>query len=202
MKQKPLKKFFHDQFQEHTLIAQRTEGKIFKSFENVVKICVTAIKKNKKIILFGNGGSASDAQHIATELTVRFSKNRKAIAAIAITTDTSALTAIGNDFGFKFLFSRQIEAIANQGDVAIGITTSGQSENIIIALKEAKEMRLTTIAFCGKNTKELDKITDEIISIPAINTSRIQEMHITVGQMLCNAIEHDLKLSHFVKSEN
>ena len=201
MKKKNLEKFYKDQFEEHILIAQRTEERIYQSFENVVQICVRAIKKNKKIIIFGNGGSASDAQHIATELTVRFSKNRKAIAAIAITTDTSALTAIGNDLGFKFLFSRQIEAIANQGDVAFGITTSGRSENIIIALKEAKKMKLSTIAFCGKNTKRLDKITDEIVSIPAINTSRIQEMHITVGQMLCNAIENELKLSHFVKSE-
>lgn len=201
MKKKKLEKFYKDQFKEHMLITQRTEERIYKSFENIVQICVGAIKKNKKIIIFGNGGSASDAQHIATELTVRFSKNRKAIAAIAITTDTSALTAIGNDLGFKFLFSRQIEAIANQGDVAFGITTSGRSENIIIALKEAKKMKLSTIAFCGKNTKKLDKITDEIVSIPAINTSRIQEMHITVGQMLCNAIENDLKLSHFVKSE-
>ena len=147
MKKKNLEKFYKDQFKEHILIAQRTEERIYQSFENVVQICVRAIKKNKKIIIFGNGGSASDAQHIATELTVRFSRNRKAIAAIAITTDTSALTAIGNDLGFKFLFSRQIEAIANHGDVALGITTSGKSENIIIALKEAKKMKLNTIAF-------------------------------------------------------
>ncbi|MDC3091840.1 SIS domain-containing protein [Rickettsiales bacterium] len=201
MKKKTLEKFYYDQFQEHILIAQRTKEKNYVSFKNIVQICVAAIKKNKKIIIFGNGGSASDSQHIATELTVRFSKNRKAIAAIAITTDTSALTAIGNDLGFKFLFSRQIEAIANPGDVALGITTSGQSENIIIALKQAKKMKLSTIAFCGKNVKLLDKITDQILSIPATNTSRIQEMHITVGQMLCNAIEHDLKLSTFVNSE-
>ncbi len=201
MKKQILEKFYYDQFREHILIAQRTKDKNYESFKNIVQICVNALKKNKKIIIFGNGGSASDSQHIATELTVRFSKNRKAIAAIAITTDTSALTAIGNDLGFKFLFSRQIEAIANTGDVALGITTSGQSENIIIALKQAKKMKLSTIAFCGKNIKLLDKITDQILSIPATNTSRIQEMHITIGQMLCNAIEHDLKLSTFVKSE-
>ena len=196
-----LEVFFESQLEEHIEVAKLSKISLFSSFKKTVQICVNALKKNKKIILFGNGGSAADAQHIATELTVRFSKNRKAIAAIAITTDTSALTAIGNDLGFKFLFSRQIEAIANQGDVAFGITTSGRSENIIIALKEAKKMKLSTIAFCGKNTKRLDKITDEIVSIPAINTSRIQEMHITIGQMLCNAIENDLKLSHFVKSE-
>ena len=130
------------------------------------------IKKKIKSYFFGNGGSASDAQHLATELSVRFSKDRTAIAAISLVTDTSALSAIGNDFGFEFLFSRQIEAIGNSGDVAIGISTSGRSQNVINGLKIAKEKSLKSIAFTGNYTKDLDKFCDQVISIPAKNTSK------------------------------
>ena len=111
---------------------------------------------------------------------------------MALTTDTSALTAIGNDLGFEFLFSRQVEAIGNSGDVSIGITTSGKSKNILLAIKKSREMGLKTIGLTGKDTTNLKRICDVIISIPAKNTSRIQEMHITVGQMLCNALEYRL----------
>ena len=201
MKKTSLQSFFDSQFEEHILVASRSHKVLYSSFSKAVSICIRALRKNKKIIFFGNGGSASDAQHIATELTVRFSKNRKALAALAITTDTSALTAIGNDFGFKYIFARQIEALGNEGDVALGITTSGRSENVILGLKKSKKCGMQTICFCGKDKELLEKITDTIISIPAVNTSRIQEMHITIGQMLCNAIEKGLKLSEFVKSE-
>ena len=200
-KKEMLEVFFESQLEEHIEVAKLSKISLYSSFKKTVQICVNALKKNKKIILFGNGGSASDAQHIATELTVRFSKNRKAIPAIAITTDTSALTAIGNDFGFEFLFTRQIEALGIVGDVALGITTSGKSKNVILALKKARALELKTVAFCGKNTLQLKKFSDQIISIPAKNTSRIQEMHITVGQMLCNAIEKELNLTSFVDSE-
>ena len=201
MKQTSLELFFNSQFEEHILVANRSHEQLYKPFSKAVSVCVNSLKRNKKIIIFGNGGSAADAQHIATELTVRFSKNRKALAAIAITTDTSTLTAIGNDFGFEYLFARQIQALGNKGDVSIGISTSGKSENIILGLKESKNIGMQTISFCGKNKEKLEKVSDTIISIPASNTSRIQEMHITIGQMLCNAIEEGLKLSKFVKSE-
>ena len=158
-------------------------------------------KKKKKLLFFGNGGSASDAQHLATELSVRFSKDRTAIAAISLVTDTSALSAIGNDFGFEFLFSRQIEAIGSAGDVAIGISTSGKSKNVINGLKIAKQMGLKSLAFSGKYTENLDEFCDQVISIPAKNTSRIQELHIMYGQMLCNAIEFKLGLAPLVKEE-
>ena len=201
MGKEKLEVFFTSQFEEHIMVAKKTENSTYKVFKNCLAICVKALKKGKKIIIFGNGGSASDAQHIAAELVVRFSKNRKPIPALAITTDTSALTAIGNDFGFEYLFSRQIEAIGNKEDVAIGISTSGKSKNVILALKKSKEVKMKTISFCGKYVKEVEEFSDEIISIPAINTSRIQEMHITIGQMLCNAIEESMKLAPFVVSE-
>ena len=196
-----IKQFFKNQFDEHINVTKKTAKNIYPSFNKILNICENALKKEKKILFFGNGGSASDSQHLATELTVRFSKNRTAISAIALTTDTSALTAIGNDFGFKFLFSRQIEAVGNPGDVSIGITTSGESENILLGIKKSKEMRLKTIAFTGHNVTNLNNICDAIISIPAKNTSRVQEMHITVGQMLCNALEYKLGLSKLVKEE-
>ena len=162
---------------------------------------LSLLKKKKKIIFFGNGGSASDSQHLATELTVRFSKNRKAIPALSLVTDTSTISAIANDFGFKYLFSRQIEAIGEKGDVAIGISTSGKSPNVIEGLKSAKRKNIKCVIFTGKNSVGFRKNYDCVISIPAKNTSRIQEMHITIGQMLCNAIEYKLKLAPLVNEE-
>ena len=198
---KDLKFFFENQFIEHKNVLEKTRLSISESFHDSLMICLEALKKKKKILFFGNGGSASDSQHLATELTVRFNSNRPAIAALALTTDSSTITAVGNDFGFEFLFSRQIEALGNPGDVAIGISTSGKSKNIIVGLKKAQEIGLKTICFTGKHTKNLKNICSSVISIPAKNTSRIQEMHIFIGQMLCNAIEKGLNLSDYVESE-
>ena len=198
---KELESFFVNQINEHQLIVEKSRGLLMNSFINAVNICSDSLKKNKKLLFFGNGGSASDAQHLATELSVRFSKDRTAIAAISLVTDTSALSAIGNDFGFEFLFSRQIEAIGSAGDVAIGISTSGKSKNVINGLKIAKQMGLKSLAFSGKYTENLDEFCDQVISIPAKNTSRIQELHIMYGQMLCNAIEFKLGLAPLVKEE-
>ena len=120
---------------------------------------------------------------------------------MSLVTDTSTITAVANDFGFKYLFSRQIEAIGEKGDVAIGISTSGKSQNVIEGLKSAKKNKIKCIIFTGKNSEGFGKFCDCIISIPAKNTSRIQEMHITIGQMLCNAIEYKLKLATLVNEE-
>ena len=196
-----LTEFFNNQLDEHNRILKLCREYLIKDFLRVVEICIDSLKNNNKIFFFGNGGSASDAQHLATELTVRFSKDRDAIAAISLATDTSTLTAIGNDFGFEYLFSRQIEALGNEGDVAIGISTSGKSQNVINAFKSAKKKNMKCIAFTGKNISNVEKFCDSIISIPAKNTSRIQEMHITIGQMLCNAIEYKLGLSELVDEE-
>tara|TARA_B100000941_G_C28201060_1_gene396857 strand:+ start:15 stop:623 length:609 start_codon:yes stop_codon:yes gene_type:complete len=194
-------RFFFSQVNEHLDVASNCKNSLLPSFKRCLKICLSSLRKKRKILFFGNGGSAADAQHLATELVVKFSENRKAIPALSLTTDTSVLTATGNDFGFKSVFSRQIEAIGNTGDVAIGISTSGKSENIIKALEKAKEQKLKCIALTGKYTKDVMPFCDEIISIPATNTSRIQEMHIFFGQILCNAIEYELKLANLVKED-
>ena len=146
-------------------------------------------------MFFGNGGSAGDAQHLATELTIRYKKNRAAIAAIALTTDTSALTAAGNDLGFEQIFARQIEALGRPGDVAVAISTSGKSPNVIAALKQAKAMRLVTAALGGKGGGDLAGLADHLLVVPSDTTARIQEMHITLGQMLCGALEIELGLA-------
>ena len=196
-----LKNFFQSQFSEHLQVINKTKATVEQNFLNVLEICYDSIKNGNKIIFFGNGGSAADAQHLSTELIVRFSKNRKSIPALSLVTDTSALSAIGNDLGFEFIFSRQLEALGKEGDVVIGISTSGKSLNIIKGLKYAKENGMKSIAFTGMYIKDLEKITNEIISIPAINTSRIQEAHILIGQMLCNALEFRLGLSPLVDEE-
>ena len=196
-----IKNFFLSQINEHELVIEKTKLSVERNFLNLVNICVKSLKNGKKIIFFGNGGSASDAQHLSTELTVRFCENRKSIPAISLVTDTSAISAIGNDYGFKYIFSRQLEAIGQAGDVAIGITTSGKSQNVLEGLQYAKKNKMKSVAFTGRNIKKIEKITDEIISIPAKNTSRIQEAHILIGQMLCNALEFQLGLSPLVNEE-
>lgn len=147
------------------------------------------------LIFFGNGGSAADAQHLATELTVRYQSNRRAIAAIALTTDTSALTAAANDFGYETVFARQLEAIGRPGDLALGISTSGRSPNVVRALEVARERGLTAAALTGGDGGVLAGLADPLIVVPSHRTARIQEMHITLGQMLCGALEKELGLA-------
>ena len=142
-----------------------------------------------KIIICGNGGSAADAQHIAAELVVRFKDNRESIPAIALTTDTSILTSIGNDLGFKFIFSRQLESIGKDTDFLILISTSGKSENILECMKEAKKIGMKTLSLIGNDSSLLDNDSDYIISIPSDVTGVIQQAHITIGQLFCMILE-------------
>ena len=146
-------------------------------------------------MFFGNGGSAADAQHLAAELTIRYKKNRPAIAALALTTDTSALTAAGNDLGFEMVFARQLEALGRPGDVAIAISTSGKSANVIAGLRQARAMGLVTVAFGGKGGGDMAGLADHLLAVPSAVTARVQEMHITLGQMLCAALEIELGLA-------
>ena len=187
-----IQRFFDAEFDEHAAVLSAAREALGKPFARLVTVCVAAITAGNKLMFFGNGGSAADAQHLATELTVRYKTNRPAISALALTTDTSALTAIGNDFGFDELFSRQIEALGKPGDVAIGITTSGKSPNILRALAQAKKMGITAAAFGGKGGGELAGLADPLLVVPSNTTARIQEMHIMLGQMLCGAIEIEL----------
>ena len=184
--------FFDDEFEEHATVVAATRAELRGPFEALVDVCVSSLKGGGKILFFGNGGSAADAQHLATELTVRYIKNRPAIAAVALTTDSSALTAIGNDLGFEHLFARQIEAIGKPGDVAIGISTSGASANVIRGLTVAREMGLVAVAFTGKEGGDLPGLSDPLLIVPSATTARIQEMHIMLGQMLCGALEKAL----------
>ena len=163
-----------------------------KVFYNLCEKSIKALKTNKKILFFGNGGSAADSQHLATEITVRFKKNRRALPAISLATDTSALTAIGNDFSFKKIFARQIDAIGNRGDIAIGITTSGNSENLNEALKMCKLKKINFFLFSGNNGGKLKNYTKNIILIPSNITSTIQTVEILIGQTLCKIIEKHL----------
>ena len=185
---------FDSEFAQHLAVAQATKAGLREPFERIAGICVNAVRSGHKILFFGNGGSAADAQHLATELTIRYKKDRPAIAAIALTTDSSALTAAANDFGFEHVFARQIEALGKPGDVAIGITTSGRSPNIVRALEVAKAMGLACVAFTGGSGGEMARVADQVLLVPSDVTARIQEMHITLGQMLCAALEIELGL--------
>ena len=153
------------------------------------EICTKSLKQNGKIMFCGNGGSAADSQHLSAELVSKLSYDRPALNAMALTTDTSALTAIGNDYGYLYSFSRQVEAIGNAGDVLIGISTSGKSKNVIEAIKSAKNKKILTIGFLGKEGKEIGDLVDYQINIPSIETPKIQEGHISVGHILCGIIE-------------
>ncbi len=153
--------------------------------------CLSAYKNGNKILIAGNGGSAADAQHIAAEFVSRFEFDRPGLPALALTTDTSILTAIGNDYGFERLFSRQIEANSKPGDIFIGISTSGNSPNILAALKSAKEHGLTTIGLAGSGGK-IQNECDICISVPSSHTPRIQESHILIGHIICAFVEEEL----------
>ncbi len=189
-----MKKFWTAEFDEHKAVVAETADALSDPFSKLVDACEKSVRGGGKILFFGNGGSAADAQHLATELTVRYKTDRAAIAAIALTTDTSALSAIGNDFGFEHLFSRQVEALGRKGDVAIGISTSGTSKNVLRALDQAKKQGLVTVGFTGKSGGNMGPLCDVLLKVPSTTTARIQEMHITLGQMLCGALEIRLGL--------
>ena len=186
--------FLEAEFTEHIDVARATAAQVGTPFAELLGHCVRAVGAGNKIVLFGNGGSAGDAQHLATELVVRYKRDRAAIPALALTTDTSALTAIGNDFGFEHLFERQIEALGAAGDVAIGISTSGKSRNVLLALQAARKKDMVAAAFGGGDGGELVGVADPLLIVPSAVTARIQEMHITLGQMLCGALELELGL--------
>ena len=177
------------EFEEHLKTSQSTFESISYSVEVAAKLCIDCLKNGNKILLFGNGGSAADAQQIAAELVGRYKTERKGLAAIALTTDTSALTAIGNDSGYDRVFDRQVEALANTGDVAIGISTGGTSANVTSALKLAKDLDCKTIGFSGRGGGEMNELCDINIVVPSQDTARIQEMHIVIGHTICHLID-------------
>jgi len=173
--------------------------KVIKEIKNLTPIIteiskkiINAYKNKKKVVLFGNGGSAADAQHIAAEFVGKFYKDRDSLPSLAFHTNTSVLTATANDFGYDLVFERQVSSFVEQGDVAIGISTSGNSPNVIKGLIKAKEKGAITVGFTGQNKSEVEEITDICLKIPSTDTPRIQEGHITVGHIICYLVEKEL----------
>ncbi|MBL7132021.1 MAG: D-sedoheptulose 7-phosphate isomerase [Candidatus Omnitrophica bacterium] len=158
----------------------------------IVNCIIECLKRGGKVIFFGNGGSAADCQHLAAEFVGRYKKDRKALAAVALTTDTSILTSLANDYGFEVIFAKQIEALGNKGDVAIGISTSGKAKNVIMGIRKAKEMNLKTIGLSGCDGGTLAKVADMSLIVPSKITARIQEAHITIGHIICELAEEAL----------
>jgi len=184
--------FFTAELDEHGAVLDATREALREPFARLVAACIGAVRGGHKIVFLGNGGSAADSQHLAAELAVRYKRNRKAIAALALTTDTSTLTAVGNDFGFEELFARQVEALCRPGDVVIAISTSGNSENVIRALNTAREMGVTAAGLGGRDGGRMKGLADPLLVVPSADTARIQEMHITIGHMLCGALEREV----------
>ena len=180
-------------FDEHINVINQSKQNLSKQIEEICIIIRNSILQGNKLLLFGNGGSAGDAQHIAAEFTGRFIHERKALPAIALTTDTSAITAIGNDYGFDKIFQRQVEALASKGDVLIGISTSGNSQNVINGLEVGKLKGCNTIAFTGRDGGKISKSCDINLIIPSSNTARIQEAHILVGHIICEYVDNLFK---------
>ncbi|MDO8577858.1 MAG: D-sedoheptulose 7-phosphate isomerase [Dehalococcoidales bacterium] len=169
-------------------LTRSTLGKI----EAMVDLILAAYRSGGKVIFCGNGGSAADAQHLAAELVGRFKLERRALPAIALNTNTSILTALGNDYGYETVFSRQVEALANKNDIVIGLSTSGNSPNIIKAIEAAKSRGAKTIGLSGGNGGKLAKVADLAVVVPSDNTPRIQEAHITIGHIVCELVEREL----------
>ena len=188
-------RIFRECFREHEELLTAVRTSCAGPLDMLAKRCADALRSGGKILFFGNGGSAADAQHLAAELTIRFVSDRRALAGMALTTDTSAITACGNDLGFEFIFSRQVEAFGRPGDVALGLSTSGNSPNIIRALETARKMEITAAAFTGGTGGKLKELADPLLLVPSRTTARIQEMHGLLGHILCAEIEDRLGLS-------
>ena len=181
-----------ESIEEHLKVFSSLATECIGAIERSAAIIVTALRNGNKVMTCGNGGSAGDAQHIAAELVGRFESERMALPALALTTDTSALTAIANDYGYEQIFSRQVEGLGRNGDVLICISTSGNSPNVIAAAMRAREIGCTTICLTGASGKKLASVCDEAVLVPSSRTARIQEAHIAVGHMWCEAVDREM----------
>jgi D-sedoheptulose 7-phosphate isomerase len=179
---------FHNAITEHLAVIQTILDQQ-AVLERIAGEMARAILDGKKILWCGNGGSAADSQHLAAELMGRFRRERRGLPSIALTTDTSALTAIGNDYGYEYVFQRQVQALCANGDVVVGISTSGNSKNVCVALEEGRQAGAFTVALTGEGGGQMAKIADATLSIASKDTARIQEGHILCGHMLCDWIE-------------
>ena len=186
-----MNKLVIEELNDHRQLIQKVIDLLATDIEKACEMIISTLKDGKKVLLAGNGGSAADAQHIAAELSGRFVKERKALPGIALTTDTSALTSIANDYGYQFVFSRQLEALAQPGDLFIGISTSGNSEGILKAFESAQKLQCKTLGLSGRNGGKMNGMCDLNIIVPSDVTARIQEMHILIGHILCKAVDNE-----------
>ena len=182
---------FKSKIEAHESAVTTLKADCIPVIEKIANICREAIRSGHKILICGNGGSAADSQHIAAEFVGRFVKERKGLPAIALTTDTSILTAIGNDYGYEEVFRRQVEALGQSGDVLLGISTSGNSGNVVLAFQKAKKQEMKVIAFTGTKESKMSALADVTLRVPAPVTARVQECHILVGHMICEYIDED-----------
>jgi len=178
-------------FQESIAVKQRTFQENGDKIIEAVKTILRSLKKGGKVIIFGNGGSAADSQHIAAEFIGRFQKERKSIPAVALSTDTSILTSLANDYSFDIVFSRQIEGLGTPKDVAIGLSTSGNSKNVVEGLKAAKKIGMATISFTGNKGGKIAAMTDVSLIVPSEKTARVQESHICLAHIICELVEKE-----------
>lgn len=186
MKQKILKII------DESIAVKESSKMLSGTIEKIALQMLRCYRKGKKVVIFGNGGSAADAQHIATELVCRFEKERKSLPAIALTTNTSMLTAVANDYSFDNIFTRQVESTVQRGDVVIAISTSGNSKNVIGGAKQSKKQGAVVVGFTGDGGGKLKGVCDIVLAVPSKNTARIQEMHITAGHIICKLVEDEL----------
>ncbi len=187
-----MKNIIKAKIEESIEVAEDLHKSQAENIEKAARAIITSLAAGAKLLVFGNGGSAADSQHIAAELVGRFKKERRGLAAIALTTDTSILTALGNDYGYDSIFSRQVEALGLEGDIAMGISTSGNSKNVIAALKKAKSSGIRTIGLTGAGGGTMKEVCDFLIAVDSKNTPRIQEAHTLIGHILCELIEGEL----------
>ncbi|ROL80500.1 phosphoheptose isomerase [Pseudomonas protegens] len=177
---------------QQVMLAMLADDSLQTKLEHTTAACIESLRDGGKILLAGNGGSAADAQHIAGEFVSRFAFDRPGLPAIALTTDTSILTAIGNDYGYEKLFARQVQALGNKGDVFIGYSTSGRSPNVLLALEEARSRGLVCIGLTGNRGGPMRELCDHLLEVPSSDTPKIQEGHLVLGHILCGLVESAL----------
>lgn len=187
---------FVAEIEDSIQVKKRVIAEQLSPLTEIVQLLLLAVHAGNKVILFGNGGSAADSQHIAAELVSRFRRDREALPAIALTTDTSILTSVGNDYSFEEVFARQIAALGRPGDVAFALSTSGNSPNVLKAVSKAKEKGLATVGFTGQHGGRLKDAVDICFRVPSQNTARIQEAHITAAHVICEIIEREFSSQH------
>ena len=182
-------RFATSEFTASAQLLQQSATTLAEVVARVGDLMITRILAGNKVLAFGNGGSAADAQHFATELAGRYRRERRGLPALALTTDTSMLTAVGNDYGFEQVFARQVEALALPEDVVLGISTSGHSKNVLAGLRKARELGATTVALVGANTRQVTPLSDYVIAVPSTDTPRTQEIHTVIIHILCDIVE-------------